>query len=543
MKISIPFMLVCVLAGSMSLSGAEIASDTTSETPATPVAAPKFSTAAEARIRAIENFMSATKSQNRDERFALLLEVLKDDPAAIPPRNYIRGMVDTRADARKIAADLLELSRRNPEQLGLAALAFQMGYVANMVPGEYLGDIRDVLGEVSDPAKLPEEGKDEYFNIIGIYSSALKQARDYREGTNYFAAELGRDPSPYRSTVLRFAVDFEHFFSQLGNRESRWFGLADSDREKAAKRFEELFSELEELEKDATAEEADRDIDFFLSVGKPEAALKMAEKLVKASPVPPNETRLAYTAIAAKRFELVPPIVEKLSKLDGWKGVSQLISINSLLAQEKYDEAKKEIQQLKVPIARDEFMLKLHTARKDYKAMRDELDGMEKRLSPDVDVDLANALRQIFVAEKLRDVELLNRIWKLLVDTKQIESPEAANSVGYVAAELNVRLDEAKTLIEQALKGEPDNYAYLDSMAWVLFRQGKYEEAQSYINRALRESEQEMARGVIFEHQGDILMKLGRKSEALKAYREAMDYAEDDDFDPKRVEEKIRSLE
>ena len=543
MKISTTFMLVCALAGSLSLPGAEIASDAAAETPAAPVAAPKFSTAAEARIRAMENFMSATKSQDREERLALLLEVLKDDPGAIPPRNYIRAMVDTRAAARQIAGTLLDLSRRNPEQLGLAALACQMCYIANMVPAEYLDDVSGSLETVSDPAKLPDEEKNEYYNLISIYSAALKQARGYRRGADYFSSELEREASSYRSAVLRFAVDFEHFFSRFGSRESRWFGLADSDREKAGKRFEELFSELEELEQSATGEEADRDIDFFLAVGKPEAALKMAEKLVKENPVPPNETRLAYSAIAAKRFDLVPPIVEKLSNIDGWKGVSQLISINSLLAQEKYDEAEKEIQQLKVPIARDEFMLKLHMARKDYKAMRDELDGMEKRLSPDVKIDLANALRQILVAEKLRDVELLNRIWKLLVDTKQIESSEAANSVGYVAAELNVRLDEAKALIEQALEAEPDNYAYLDSMAWVLFRMEQYEEAENYINQALRASEQETARGVIFEHQGDILMKLGRKSEALAAYREALDYSEDDDFDPERVKEKIRQLE
>lgn len=543
MKISTTFMLVCALAGSLSLPGAEIASDAAAETPAAPVAAPKFSTAAEARIRAMENFMSATKSQDREERLALLLEVLKDDPGAIPPRNYIRAMVDTRAAARQIAGTLLDLSRRNPEQLGLAALACQMCYIANMVPAEYLDDVSGSLETVSDPAKLPDEEKNEYYNLISIYSAALKQARGYRRGADYFSSELEREASSYRSAVLRFAVDFEHFFSRFGSRESRWFGLADSDREKAGKRFEELFSELEELEQSATGEEADRDIDFFLAVGKPEAALKMAEKLVKENPVPPNETRLAYSAIAAKRFDLVPPIVEKLSNIDGWKGVSQLISINSLLAQEKYDEAEKEIQQLKVPIARDEFMLKLHMAREDYKAMRDELDGMEKRLSPDVKIDLANALRQILVAEKLRDVELLNRIWKLLVDTKQIESSEAANSVGYVAAELNVRLDEAKALIEQALEAEPDNYAYLDSMAWVLFRMEQYEEAENYINQALRASEQETARGVIFEHQGDILMKLGRKSEALAAYREALDYSEDDDFDPERVKEKIRQLE
>ena len=196
-----------------------------------------------------------------------------------------------------------------------------------------------------------------------------------------------------------------------------------------------------------------------------------------------------------------------------------------------------------MPIARDEFTLKVLEAKKDYKAMRDELNAMEKRLSPGVDVDLANALRQLIVAEKLRDVELLNRVWKLLADTKQIESPDAANSVGYVAAELNVRLDEAAKLIEEAVKGEPDNYAYLDSMAWVLYRQGRYDEAQKYIDLALRASEQELARGVIYEHLGDILLARGKKAEALAAYREALDYAADDDFDPARVEAKCKKLE
>ncbi|MBS1368554.1 MAG: tetratricopeptide repeat protein [Lentisphaeria bacterium] len=543
MKISTRLTLICALVGSMSLPGAEIASDTVAETPAAPVAAPKLSAAEEARVRAIENFMSATKSQNRDERFTLLIEVLKDDPAAIPPRNYIRGMVDTRADARKIADKLLEISAANPKQLGLAALTFQMCYAANMLPADYLGNISIVLDEISEPAKLPDEVKGEYYNVIGAYSSALKQARNYREGTKYFAAELDRETSAYRAMLLRFAVDFEHFFSRFGSRESRWFGLVGSDRDAAKERFEQLFTELETLEQGATAEEADRNIDFYLSVGKPEAALRVAEKIAKEKPLPANETRLAYTAIAAQKFDLVPPIVAKLSKIDGWKGVSQLISINSLLAQKKYDQAQKEIRQLKVPIARDEFMLKLFEAKKDYKAMRDELNAMEKRLSPGVEIDLANAVRQLVVAEKLKDVELLNRIWKLMVDTEQIESSEAANSVGYVAAELNVRLDDAEKLIREALKGEPDNYAYLDSMAWVLYRQGKYAEAEKYIDLALRASEQELARGVIYEHKGDILMKLGRKSEALAAYREALDYAADDDFDPARVEAKIKNLE
>ena len=60
---------------------------------------------------------------------------------------------------------------------------------------------------------------------------------------------------------------------------------------------------------------------------------------------------------------------------------------------------------------------------------------------------------------------------------------------------------------------------------------------------ALRASEQEVTRGVIYEHLGDILLAQGKKSEALAAYREALDYTEDDDFDPAVVEEKCRKLE
>lgn len=543
MKISTRLTFLCAVVGGISLSAAEIAADTLAETPAAPVVAPKLSGASEARVRAMENFMTATASRDRDERLSLFVEVLRDDPGAVPPREFIRGLVETRADARKVASKLLEISKKNPKQLGLAALTGQMCYAANMVPSEYLGTLRDILDGVSDPARLPDEEKSSYYSIVGVYSSALKQARDYRTGSAFLESELDRDESPFREMMLRFAIDFEHFFSRYGDKESRWFGLADSDREAAGKRFEQLFAECDAQEKTTPVEDLDRYIDFCIAVGKPQTALRAAERLAAENKSPQNRTRLAYVAIEAKAFDKVTPIVEELSKLDGWKGVSQLISINSLLAQGKYDQAKKEIAELKVPMARDEFMLKLYATKKDDKGMRDQLEEMEKHLSPGVEVDLANALRQVAVAEKLHDVKLLNRIWKLLVDTEQIESPEAANSVGYVAAELNVRLDEARKLIAEALKAEPDNYAYLDSMAWVCFRQGKLDEAEKYMRLALRASEQEVTRGVIYEHLGDILLAQGKKSEALAAYREALDYTEDDDFDPAVVEEKCRKLE
>ena len=46
-------------------------------------------------------------------------------------------------------------------------------------------------------------------------------------------------------------------------------------------------------------------------------------------------------------------------------------------------------------------------------------------------------------------------------------------------AEKNVHLDEAEEMIKKALEIDPDNGAYLDSLGWVKFRKGKFEEALS----------------------------------------------------------------
>jgi tetratricopeptide (TPR) repeat protein len=58
------------------------------------------------------------------------------------------------------------------------------------------------------------------------------------------------------------------------------------------------------------------------------------------------------------------------------------------------------------------------------------------------------------------------------------------NFLGYMYADMNINLDEAEVLIDKALAQEPENYAYLDSKGWLLFRKGKLKEAEIYIRRA-----------------------------------------------------------
>jgi predicted Zn-dependent protease len=85
-------------------------------------------------------------------------------------------------------------------------------------------------------------------------------------------------------------------------------------------------------------------------------------------------------------------------------------------------------------------------------------------------------------------------------------------------AEKNVNLEPALDYIRHALDFEPDNGAYLDTLGWVLFKQGKYGAALENIQnaRALMPHDP-----TIQEHLGDVLSALGRKKEALEAWKQS----------------------
>ncbi len=97
------------------------------------------------------------------------------------------------------------------------------------------------------------------------------------------------------------------------------------------------------------------------------------------------------------------------------------------------------------------------------------------------------------------------------------ENHHAYNALGYSLAERNIRLAEAFTLIEKALKLAPDDPFILDSMGWVQFRLGKLKEAEVTLRRAysLRPDAE------IGVHLGEVLWQNGQKDAAQQIWREA----------------------
>lgn len=99
------------------------------------------------------------------------------------------------------------------------------------------------------------------------------------------------------------------------------------------------------------------------------------------------------------------------------------------------------------------------------------------------------------------------------------KNPQALNYVGYTLADNNQELQRALTLITTALGQTPDADYIVDSLAWVQYRLGQYEEAWESINRSISLGGDDPA---IWEHYGDIALALGKREEAAKGYAEAL---------------------
>ena len=94
------------------------------------------------------------------------------------------------------------------------------------------------------------------------------------------------------------------------------------------------------------------------------------------------------------------------------------------------------------------------------------------------------------------------------------------NYLGYMWAEHGMKLEKARELIEKAVKAQPRNGAYLDSLAWVLFKLNQPAEALPYAIKAAELTEEPDA--VLYDHLGDIYSALKQPEKAREAWRKSL---------------------
>ena len=113
--------------------------------------------------------------------------------------------------------------------------------------------------------------------------------------------------------------------------------------------------------------------------------------------------------------------------------------------------------------------------------------------------------------DETKSIEYLEKALELKPDYD-----EALNHLGYMWAEKGKNLPKARAMIEQALKAEPENPAYMDSMGWVLFKQGKHSEALDWLLKARQRMTEPDA--TVLDHVGDAAAACARWDLAREAW-------------------------
>ena len=117
----------------------------------------------------------------------------------------------------------------------------------------------------------------------------------------------------------------------------------------------------------------------------------------------------------------------------------------------------------------------------------------------------------------------------------QPDQPQVLNYLGYSYLDRNENLDEALGMIERAVAAEPDSGYIVDSLAWALYRLGRFEDAVAPMEKA---SLLEPVDPVVTDHLGDVYWAVGRKLEAAFQWQRAASF-EPTEKDATRIKRKL----
>lgn len=141
------------------------------------------------------------------------------------------------------------------------------------------------------------------------------------------------------------------------------------------------------------------------------------------------------------------------------------------------------------------------------------------------------------IYEQQKEWEEVESVFEGILE-KHPQHSGVLNYLGYMFADRGVRLFEALDYITEAVEIEPHNGAYLDSLGWVYFKLGQYDQAEVNLLKAIRLIDSD---ATILGHLGDLYNVLGQYEKAQGYYERSIRFAEDDELET--VKKKLSEVE
>ena len=107
---------------------------------------------------------------------------------------------------------------------------------------------------------------------------------------------------------------------------------------------------------------------------------------------------------------------------------------------------------------------------------------------------------------------------------KTPDNATALNNLGYFLTERGEKLEEALQMIQKAVKAQPENSSFLDSLGWAHFKLGNYDDAEKMLKEA---NHRDLSSPTILDHLGDVYAKQGKLELARVTWQKALNLTSD----------------
>jgi len=154
---------------------------------------------------------------------------------------------------------------------------------------------------------------------------------------------------------------------------------------------------------------------------------------------------------------------------------------------------------------------------KNFSEMAKVLDAAEA-LSPSSQDKQDIAFRRGAMYERMKNYSEAEAEFRKVLEINP-DNDAALNYLGFMLADRNVRLEEARDMIAKAVAREPNSGAYLDSLGWVYFRLNKLPEAEDKLREALRYMSRDPT---VHDHLAEVYFREGKIRDAIAQWQSSL---------------------
>jgi len=502
------------------------------DNPAAPVFLARFYLSQERRADALENLRTAVSTQSNNAELLHLLGTLCIDSAR--DKGDSSGAKATIQEGITFLQQALQLVPQDPlrwQQLGFALLAVKQ-------PDEALTAFQEARRYAPSDLMLARQ----MFDLL----IQMKRYDEAMEACDRLADETGTDPESWLQYLAEKMPEDEHvrltghlenqirnlpqapvfYYAQLG---SLYIGAHKNQEAEAVlrkalehypgdnrlrivlgylhlqqERFDEAYTTLERVRTESPEAEWSGNpfflFNFLVSAQKSGHLEQAAETLAS-----------TYTNHPVVLNQYMLSLLTDRSPVSA-KSAMELLNVFHTLSPEAAEALY--------------YLMMLQAEQKDYEKAIETARQFEALVQKRGDTNLLSGqfyYQYAALYERTGQLEAAEKLFFKAIDLgEEVITASAQNYIAYMWAERGEKLEMGLALIQKALATDPENGAFLDTLGWIYYMQGRYAEALKELQKASTFVADDPS---VWEHLGDTWLKLGNRDEASKHWKKALELA------------------